>query len=408
MSGGVDSSVAAWLLCERGHDVTGVFMRHGQASDVSAGATGGDCPDFCAAKMGLSPSQSRTKNVCCSAADAADARRIADRLKIPFYVLNFEDPFERIIDHFVHQYLAGRTPNPCILCNTWLKFGKLLEYADGIDARFVATGHYARLVWLEATQPGATQPGATGVSPVLQESHGQNARGTPVLQESHGQDARGTPALCRGVDKTKDQAYVLFGIDRRVLPRVMFPLGQRRKEEIRRIAAELGFDVAQKRDSQEICFVPDGDHARFIRRRRPDLKTDGQLVTTDGTVVGQHDGFERFTVGQRKGLGVAMGEPYYVVRIEPLTRRVVLGSHEELARRQLTADEANWLIEPPTEPFRAAVKIRYRSRAVDATVTPLPDSRFHVAFDEPRHGVAPGQAAVCFSGDRVLGGGWIE
>ncbi|MBN1590146.1 MAG: tRNA 2-thiouridine(34) synthase MnmA [Pirellulales bacterium] len=356
MSGGVDSSVAAWLLRSSGHDVTGVFMRHGPP-DVTASLPNSAGP----------PSNSG-KPSGCSAADAADARRIAERLQIPFYVLNFENQFERIIDYFVDQYMAGRTPNPCILCNTWLKFGKLFDYADSIGADYVATGHYARLV-----------------------------------RQNDGQIA-----LLRGVDSTKDQAYALFGIDRRALPRVRFPVGERRKEEIRRIAAEQGFAVAGKRDSQEICFVPDQNHARFVRLRRPDLQTSGEVVTTDGTVVGRHDGFERFTVGQRKGLGIAMGEPYYVVRIEPLARRVVLGRREELARHELTAGEANWLIDPPEEPFRAAVKIRYRSRAVDATITPLAPSRFHVAFDEPRHGVAPGQAAVCFAGDRVLGGGWIE
>ncbi|NLE36618.1 MAG: tRNA 2-thiouridine(34) synthase MnmA, partial [Pirellulaceae bacterium] len=305
---------------------------------------------------------------CCSAADAADARRVAERLEIPFYAIDFEDQFGRIIDHFVDQYAAGRTPNPCILCNTWLKFGKLFEYADGMGAEYVATGHYARVARLDD----------------------------------------GQTALLRGIDPGKDQAYALFGIDRRRLPRILFPVGERRKTEIRQIAAELGLDVADKRDSQEICFVPDQDHAGFVRRRRPELNTAGEVVTTDGRVVGRHDGIERFTVGQRKGLGIALGEPYFVVRIEPDTRRVVLGRREELARRELTAAGANWLIDPPTGPFRAAVKIRYRSRAVEATVTPLADGRFHAVFDEPRHGIAPGQAAVCYADDRVLGGGWIE
>lgn len=360
MSGGVDSSVAAWLLRSAGHDVTGVFMRHGQSSSADAGLSGSACGG---GAMASKPS-------CCSASDAADARRVAERLEMSFYVLDLAESFERIIDHFVDQYAAGRTPNPCILCNTWLKFGKLFEYADAAGAQFVATGHYARL--------------------------------------ARRQDARGIPALLCGVDRSKDQSYALFGIDRRRLNRVLFPVGEHRKEKIRRIAAELGLDVAAKRDSQEICFVPDQDHAGFVRRRRPGLDTAGEVVTTDGTVVGRHDGFERFTVGQRRGLGIAMGQPYYVVRIEPDARRVVLGRREELARRELTAAGANWLVDSPQEPFRAAVKIRYRSRAVEATVAPLAEGRFHVAFDEPRHGVAPGQAAVCYAGDQVLGGGWIE
>jgi len=298
---------------------------------------------------------------------------VAEMLDIPFYAINFEEEFGRIVDYFCDEYTAGRTPNPCIVCNTWIKFGKLFEYADSVGAEFVATGHYARL---ETTGDGQL-------------------------------------ALCRGRDETKDQAYVLFGIDRRLLPRLKFPVGEHRKEEIRRIAGELGLRVAEKRDSQEICFVPEGDHARFIRRHRSDLETAGEIVTTDGSVVGRHDGLERFTIGQRKGLRLAFGEPRYVVRIEAESRRVVIGRKEELARSELTAMEANWLIdEPPdlgkTEPLSCQVKIRYRSRPMEATVEALPGGRFRVEFREPCQGVAPGQAAVCYDADRVLGGGWIE
>ncbi len=281
MSGGVDSSVAAWLLREQGHTVIGLFMRHGAPAST------------CATGAGSGPKQG-----CCSAADADDARRVADRLGIPFYALNFDDQFSRIIDYFVDEYASGRTPNPCIVCNTWLKFGKLFDYADSVDAGYVATGHYARL--------GAVE-------------------GDP------------SPALLRGRDGAKDQSYVLFGVDRRLLPRLSLPVGDYRKEEIRRFAAELGLQVADKPDSQEICFVPDGNHARLVRQQRPELDTAGEIVTTDGKVVGHHEGLERFTVGQRKGLGVALGEPFYVVRLEPDSRRVVLGTREDLARRELTA-----------------------------------------------------------------------
>jgi tRNA-uridine 2-sulfurtransferase len=331
------------------------------------------------------------KQGCCTAADAADARRVADTLDLPFYAVNFQQEFDRIVDYFVAEYIAGRTPNPCIVCNTWLKFGRLFDYADSIGADYVATGHYARLV----SQPD------------------------------------GEMALCRGLDESKDQSYVLFGIPKQMLPRLMFPVGEHRKEEIRQIAGELGLRVAAKRDSQEICFVPDQDHARFIRQHCGGIETSGEIVTTDGAVVGHHDGFERFTVGQRKGLRVAFGEPKYVVRIEPDSRRVVIGTHEELARRELFAAGANWLVEEkgqgsdigreasglgtsvPSSPpvvscFRAQVKIRYRSRPADATVELLPDRRFRVRFDEPCYAIAPGQAAVCYDGDRVLGGGWIE
>ena len=359
MSGGVDSSVAAWLLREDRHEVIGLFMRHGvevqEPCEVGPAAGGGH------------------KQGCCSAADAADARRVADLLEIPFYAVNFDEEFGRIVDYFVHEYTAGRTPNPCIMCNTWLKFGKLFEYADSVGAQYVATGHYARLVC------------------------GRNS----------GSDSD-TPALCRGRDESKDQSYVLFGIDRGLLSRLKFPVGEHRKDEIRRLAQRIGLRVAEKRDSQEICFVPDQDHARFIRAQPGALDTSGPIVTTDGTVVGRHDGLERFTIGQRKGLGIAFGEPRFVVRLEPDERRVVIGTRDELERTGLTASGANWLVEPPDEPFRCWVKIRYRSRAVGALVEPLPEGRFSVEFDEPRHGVAPGQAAVCYDGDRVLGGGWIE
>jgi len=326
---------------------------------------------------------------CCSAADADDARRVAELLGLPFYAVNFEREFERIVDYFVEGYLAGRTPNPCIVCNTWLKFGRLFEYADGVGAEFVATGHYARL----KTKKG---PGLFCRNGPKGASHKTN------------QVPFSFPALCRGLDESKDQSYVLFGIRRELLGRLKFPVGEHRKEEIRRMAERLGLGVAEKPDSQEICFVPPGEHARFVRERRPDRDTAGEIVATDGTVVGRHGGIEQFTIGQRKGLGVALGEPRYVVRIEPESRRVVLGTREELGRTELTAGEANWLVDEPRGPLRCQVKIRYRSRLEDATVTPLPGGRFHVRFDRPRHGIAPGQAAVCYQGDRVLGGGWIE
>ncbi|HUT10324.1 MAG TPA: tRNA 2-thiouridine(34) synthase MnmA [Thermoguttaceae bacterium] len=358
MSGGVDSSVAAWLLREQGHEVIGLFMRHGQQpKNVCDGSA-------------------RHKQGCCSAADAADARRVADMLGIPFYAVNFEAEFGRIVDYFVEAYIAGRTPNPCIVCNTWLKFGRLFEYADSVGAEFVATGHYARLEGIGSRDPSSREPAET--------------------------------ALCRGRDLSKDQSYVLFGIDRSLLKRLMFPVGTYGKDEIRRIAGRLGLRVAGKRDSQEICFVPDQDHARFVKEHCGEVPTSGEIVTMDGTVVGRHEGLERFTIGQRKGLGVAFGEPRYVVRIDRDTRRVVVGTKEDLARKELAAQEANWLIEESTGSLRCQVKIRYRSRPADATVEFLPGNRFRIRFAEPCYGVAPGQAAVCYDGERVLGGGWIE
>ncbi|MCE5268361.1 MAG: tRNA 2-thiouridine(34) synthase MnmA, partial [Planctomycetaceae bacterium] len=278
MSGGVDSSVSAWLLREQGHEVIGLFMRHGQ--DLPSSLPG-HFPQAgegraCAAAAPQTEPVRCSKQGCCTAADADDARRVADMLGIPFYAVNFQSEFDRIVDYFVAEYAAGRTPNPCIVCNTWLKFGRLFDYADRLGAEYVATGHYARLA-----------------------------------------AADGEAALLCGLDASKDQSYVLFGIDRSLLPRLMFPVGEHRKEEIRQIAERLGLWVATKRDSQEICFVPDQDHARFVRERRGGISVSGDIVTSDGTVVGHHDGIEQFTIGQRKGLRVAFGQPRYVIRIDP-------------------------------------------------------------------------------------------
>ncbi len=352
MSGGVDSSVAAWLLREAGHEVVGLFMRHGRQEATTCSTS----------------ASSRGKQGCCSASDAADARRVAERMDIPFYAINFEHEFGRIIHYFIAEYSAGRTPNPCVVCNTWLKFGKLIDYADSVGAREIATGHYARL----APRPD------------------------------------GRVALCRGLDPNKDQSYVLWGIRPDVLSRLQFPVGDYQKDEIRQIADRLGLHhVAEKPDSQEICFVPDQDHARFIRQNRPSQDTSGEIVTTDGRVVGRHEGVERFTVGQRKGLGIAFGEPRYVVRLDAQSREVVVGTKDELARHELSAQGSNWF-NPPERSFECQVKIRYRSAAIPAIVEILPCDRFHVDFLEPCYGVAPGQAAVCYDGDEVLGGGWIE
>jgi len=362
MSGGVDSSVAAHLLRQAGHDVIGVFMRHGEAAPVA-------CASDQSAGNLLPIVKAGHKQGCCSASDAEDARRVADRLDVPLYALDFQEEFSRIIDYFIEEYSAARTPNPCVVCNNWLKFGKLFQYARDVGAQYVATGHYARLT----TGPDG-------------------------------------PALLRGLDDHKDQSYVLFGIARELLPRMLLPVGDYRKDEIRAIAREMQLRVADKRDSQEICFVPGGDHAAFIRARRGESATAGEIVTTDGHLVGHHEGLEQFTVGQRKGLGVALGEPRFVVRLEHDTRRVVLGTKEELARDRLTAKDTNWLAPAPHSgsPLRCQVKIRYNSPRVPAEVEVLAGGRLGVTFDSPQYGVAPGQAVVCYDGDRVLGGGWIE
>src|SRR5262245_42104474 len=292
MSGGVDSSVAAHLLVEQGHDVIGVFMRHGEQSPVACSEQGAGSLE----RGDKSAQLLHHKQGCCTAADAEDARRVADKLGIPFYALNLQAEFVEIINYFVSEYSAGRTPNPCVQCNNWIKFGKLFDYADSVGAEFVATGHYARL---EEQDDGST-------------------------------------ALLRGVDADKDQSYVLFGIRRELLSRMMLPIGTFEKPTIRKLAAELGLRVAEKKDSQEICFVTRGRYDEFVRGRGVGGEA-GELVTTDGTVIGEHAGIEGFTVGQRKGLRVALGDRKFVVRIEPDARRVVIGDRDELHQHELTA-----------------------------------------------------------------------
>jgi tRNA-specific 2-thiouridylase len=381
MSGGVDSSVAADLLLQAGHEVIGVFMRHGEASPVACAAPAGKVAGSGAAaasgsvELPIVTPRLDHKQGCCTASDAEDARRVADRLSIPFYALNLQQEFRRIIDYFVAEYTIGRTPNPCVMCNNWIKFGKLFDYADSVGAEFVATGHYARLLPTE----------------------------DPVL-----------PALCRGVDAGKDQSYVLAGIPRQLLLRMLLPVGGFQKSEIRQRAGNIGLRVADKKDSQEICFVTSGHHDEFVRAKRregssdtAELETSGEIVTVAGEVVGTHPGIEGFTIGQRRGLGVAMGAPRFVVRIEPEARRVVIGEKENLERTTLIAERLNWLADPPTTPIRCLAQIRYNSAASIATAEPLGDGSWQVTFDEPRTGVAPGQAVVFYDEERVLAGGWI-
>lgn len=356
MSGGVDSSAAAVLLHQQGYEVVGLFMRSGESESACS-----------IENTGLLPIAAPHRQGCCSAEDAADARRVADRLGIPFHALNFRDEFRRIKDYFADEYLAGRTPNPCVQCNNWLKFGKLWDFARQIDARFIATGHYAQT----------------------------------TLQPD------GTWALLAGEDSTKDQSYVLFGIQQSLLPSILFPVGGREKTEIRRLAREAGLRVADKKDSYEICFVPDQDHAEFLRNFRGPQDTAGDFVDLQGNVLGQHDGFERFTIGQRKGLGLAFGEPRFVIRIDPQTKQVVLGKHEDLAVSVIQVHQTNWLVNEPRTAFACEVKVRYRQRSEACTVIPKEHGTAVIHTGAPVFGVAPGQAAVFYDGRRVLGGGWI-
>lgn len=367
MSGGVDSSAAAVLLKRQGFEVIGLFMRSGateEPREVCRLPSGADATK--SVQLPILGTKSH-KQGCCSASDAADARRVADVLDIPFHALNFSDAFSRIKDYFADEYLAGRTPNPCVMCNNWLKFGKLWDFAVSVGADGIATGHYAQIV-----------------------------------------DIDGQPALVRGLDRSKDQSYVLAGINRDILGRILFPVGTYNKPQIRELAAEAGLRVATKPDSQEICFIPDNDYVGFLERYRGKPDTAGDFVDTTGKVLGKHPGYEQFTIGQRRGLGITFGEPRFVIRIEPDTRRVVLGTHQDLARRELTADGLSWLVEDLPSTLRCHAQIRYQHTAAPATVERIGPEEVRVQFDEPQFGVAPGQALVLYDGDRVLAGGWIR
>ena len=342
MSGGVDSSVAAHRLREAGCEVTGVFL----------------C---------LRPAGGDEASGCCSPGDAADARRVAEALGIDLYVLDLSADFEPIIEDFTAEYAAGRTPNPCIHCNRRIKFGRLLDRADSLGVRYVATGHHARI----AAGPGG-------------------------------------PAIFRGRAGGKDQSYALFSIPRERLGRILLPIGELAdKERVRQTARSLGLSVHDKPDSQEICFVPDDDYVALLRRRCPRALRSGEIVNAAGEVLGRHDGYARFTIGQRRGLGVATGVPMYVTHIDPARARVTIGPRAETLGRRLTAAGANWHADLP-ERFDALVQVRYNHAGVPGRIARTGPDTFEAELAEPVHAVTPGQAAVCYDGDRLLGGGWID
>ncbi len=354
MSGGVDSSVAAGLLAEAGHDVIGLSM---QLYDQSAKTDSGEQPGEI------------TFGSCCTLDDLHDARRAARTLGIPHYIVNFEHKFEaHVVSNFVREYAAGRTPIPCVHCNGDLKFASLVERAEAFGAEAVATGHYAQVDF---------------------------------------DGAAGRYRLKRGLDPQKDQSYFLFTLSQAQLARARFPVGGLDKPAVRDEARRLGLAVADKRDSQEICFVAAGEHPEFVSRRAEIAP--GEIRDRDGRVVGRHDGVHRFTIGQRKGLGLATGIPLYVVDIDAGSAAVTVGPREALDRDALTASRVNWISgDTPTAPIRAQVRIRYRHKEASATVTPLADDRVSVTFDEPQTAVTPGQATVFYDGDTVVGGGWID
>lgn len=379
MSGGVDSSVAAALLLREGYEVVGCFMRLG-----SPGETLDELMEDDAATPSCDPRKIKIGHQgCCSINDAADARLVAAKLGIPFYVCNFKKDFGRIIDYFVGEYNAGRTPNPCVRCNDWLKFGKLHEYAKQIDAQFIASGHYARV-----ERVGMHRVEHVGATPT---------DSNPWV-------------LKRGLDHDKDQSYVLFGAPRERLREMLLPIGGMRKSEVRRLAREFDLPVFDKPDSQEICFVPDNDYAGLVEKRSPDQVRAGHIVDTSGKVIGEHTGHQRFTIGQRRGIGIARNHPLYVIQKDAQSNTVIVGEKEDLLAEGCIASEANWLMQPSRADaawLRCTAKIRYNAEPVEAEVRAMSEGEIEVRFAEPQFAVAPGQAVVCYDDDAVMCGGWI-
>ncbi|MCA9951372.1 MAG: tRNA 2-thiouridine(34) synthase MnmA [Anaerolineales bacterium] len=347
MSGGVDSSVAAALLVEQGYDVVGMMMR--LWSEPSQGA---------AAPV----------NRCCTPDQMADARRVADHLNIPFYVIDVQDYFRKtIVQFFIDEHENGRTPNPCIECNREIRFTHLLNHALALDADYLATGHYARV---QATPDGYH--------------------------------------LLKGVDDSKDQSYVLHVLSQQQLAQVLFPVGDYEKTVVRELATTFNLPVAAKQDSQDLCFLGDGDYRRFLRDYSDKVNTTGPIIDQDGVTIGQHNGLAFYTIGQRKGLGVSTSEPVFVLKKEKRNNVLVVGPREMLGQQSLIARNVNWISgTAPQEPIHAQVKVRYKARGIEAEVVGLGNGRMQVQFKEPVTGITPGQGAVCYAGERCLGGGII-
>ncbi len=345
MSGGVDSAVAALLLKEQGYEVIGITMK-------------------------LWEGDSDREDGCCSLSSANDARRVCDLLDIPFYVSNFKEAFqEKVIDYFVDEYFQGRTPNPCIACNKYLKFDDLLKLARSVEAEYIATGHYAKVEYDEPS---------------------------------------GRYLLKKSVTARKDQTYVLYCLTQEQLSHIVMPLGTYTKEEVRAIAAKAGLRVANKAESQEICFIEDNDYGRFLKEVRPEDIKEGRFVNQEGKTLGKHKGIVNYTIGQRKGLGITFGKPVFVTRIDPKDNTVTLGEHDELMSTTLFADEINLIsMEKLTGEMRVTAKIRYSAKEAPATILPEGEG-IRVNFDEPQRAITPGQAVVFYDGDVVVGGGIIK
>ncbi|MDD7793319.1 tRNA 2-thiouridine(34) synthase MnmA [Clostridium sp. 'White wine YQ'] len=347
MSGGVDSSVAAYLLKEAGYDVIGVTMQIWQEDKEYEEREGG----------------------CCSLSAVDDARRVADKIGIPFYVLNFRDSFkEKVIDYFVDEYLEGKTPNPCIACNKHLKFDELLRKAQGIGADYVATGHYAKI-----------------------------------------EERDGRFQLIRSDDSRKDQTYALYNLTQEQLSHTLMPCGEYTKDRIREIAKEIGLAVHNKKDSEEICFIPDNNHGRYITIAKPGQVKEGNFIDKNGNILGRHKGIVYYTIGQRKGLGIALGRPVFVTDINPMTNEVVLGPEEDIFKTDLIAKEVNFIsIDKLNGPLEVEAKVRYSGKPAKAIISPYGEDKVKVSFEEKQRAITKGQSVVFYSGDIVVGGGIIE
>jgi len=407
MSGGVDSSVAAALLKQQGYDVVGVTMRLYDETPNSKLQT----PNLGARRSALGVLNDGGRG-CCGFSGSRDAARVAAKLGFPHYTWDFRADFESsVIEDFCAEYGRGRTPNPCLRCNEELKFTQLLDRAPQLGAEFIATGHYARIAARDMTGKRGLYRASSrsaGLSPLSGEP---GANGGQSLEVAQGPGKGRSPfawQLLRGVDVNKDQSYFLYAMNQAQLGRVLMPVGDHTKAQVRDIARKLDLPVAEKPESQDICFVPDNDYEAFLRQRRPGLFRSGPVLDVSGNVLGQHEGIAGFTKGQRKGLGLAFGERRYVVRLDPEKNAVVLGTEAEVRERVVEAGDARWVSGfAPTEPFRAEARVRYQGKGGEALVEPAGNGRVRVTFDEPQWAPTPGQAVVFWQGDTTLGGATI-
>jgi tRNA-specific 2-thiouridylase len=419
MSGGVDSSATAALLLEQGYDVVGITLKL--------------WPQDCV---------SRAEDKCCGPQAVSDARAVCHQLGIPYYLIDEADQFQtKVIQYFAEEYKSGRTPNPCVMCNQNLKFGRLIDRADQLGAQYVATGHFARIerpltpslsasggenspnqgvaLWTPEPPPhppARTKPLRRGEGPAF--GHPLPHRGRGQVEGAtgnrgvHGEGVRrtgeGRYLLKRGRDLKKDQSYFLFSLRQDQLARAMFPLGEKTKSDTREVARHCHLKTADKEESMEICFVPDNDYGKFLQQAKLAQKHRGEIVDAHGRLLGHHDGIEFYTIGQRRGLGIAAPNPLYVIELDAVKNRVVVGSEAALGRDEFTVDRCNWIaFDTPPASLEVTAKIRYNHPGTPATVTPLGDGRAKVRLHAPQRAITPGQAAVFYQDDLVLGGGWI-